>query len=265
MPGISVLMSVFKERDEFLEESLGSLINQSYRDFEVILIDDGMTDSNIKVVNSFNDPRIKLIKNDENLGLTKSLNKAASLAAGKYLARLDSDDWSTKERLQIQFDFMEANPHIVVCAGRTQDDIGNGILKEHRSIKIDSNSDLKTTLCYFNPFTHSTLFMRADTFKKVKGYDENIKYAQDYNLIVRMAEEGELSYLSDLLTIRHTAHESITVKKNKAQTWSAIKSRVMAFRKFGGGPLFILYLFRSLISLILPGKLRDYLKKRVFS
>src|SRR3990170_6306785 len=103
-PEITVLMSVYNG-ERFLREAIESILNQTYRDFEFLIINDGSTDSSREIILSYNDPRIRLIDNELNIGLTRSLNKGLRLARGKYIARQDADDISFRKRLEKQVAF----------------------------------------------------------------------------------------------------------------------------------------------------------------
>jgi len=115
-PKISVLMSAYNNAD-YLSQSVNSILNQSFADFELILIDDASSDQSLKIIQdlAFSDSRIKILRNRENLGLTKSLNQGLKIAAGEYIARQDADDLSRPERLAIQCQYLEKHPEIFLC------------------------------------------------------------------------------------------------------------------------------------------------------
>ncbi len=111
-PKISVVMPVYNEED-FLKESIESILNQTFKDFELIIVNDCSTDNSDKIIESyFDDPRVVRINNEENIGVFNSRNRALKFARGKYIALLDSDDISMLDRLKLQFNYLENNPHI---------------------------------------------------------------------------------------------------------------------------------------------------------
>ncbi|HXK49687.1 MAG TPA: glycosyltransferase family 2 protein, partial [Clostridiales bacterium] len=114
-PAISVIMSVYNS-EQYLQESIDSILDQTFNDFEFIITDDCSTDGSFEIIKSYAmlDKRIKYFRNSENIGLTKSLNLMLDIAKGKYIARMDSDDISMPDRFSKQFDFMENNPEIGV-------------------------------------------------------------------------------------------------------------------------------------------------------
>ena len=111
---ISVVMPVFNG-EKYLKESILSILNQTYKDFEFIIIDDGSQDDSLSIINSFNDSRIKVIRNHHNLGIRKSRHRANKIAQGKYIAIFDCDDIARPTKLQEQFDVMTKDPSIDIC------------------------------------------------------------------------------------------------------------------------------------------------------
>lgn len=113
-PTVSVLMSTYNTPNEWLSESIESILNQTFGDFEFLIVDDCSKTNIEEIQKKYNDPRIKWIKNEVNMGLTKSLNKLLRMAKGKYIARMDSDDISLAERFQVQVQFMDKHPNVIV-------------------------------------------------------------------------------------------------------------------------------------------------------
>ena len=115
---ISVIMSIYSEKEEWIKESIDSILSQTFRDFEFIIINDNpkrKENENLLLEYSQKDNRIIVITNKENIGLTKSLNKGLSIAKGKYIARMDADDISFPTRFQKQIDFLDKNTEYVLC------------------------------------------------------------------------------------------------------------------------------------------------------
>ena len=114
-PIISVIMPTYNTPVEMLSKAVDSVLGQTYRDFEFIIIDDYSTDASVEYLASLQDERVKVIRNPQNLGITKSLNVALSHAKGRYIARMDSDDICLPKRLEKQLAFMESHPEVIVC------------------------------------------------------------------------------------------------------------------------------------------------------
>lgn len=259
-PKVSVIMSVHQEDDDFLEQSLASVLSQSLREWELIVVDDGMTESNIECLGRFTDPRVRTLSNATNQGLTRSLNTAARAATGEYLARLDSDDWSHRDRLAQQYAFLSQHPEYVLCGSRIQEDF-DGTRRDPEVPFVSGDDRLKRTLSSFNPFAHSSLFFRRNTFNSIGGYAEKYRYAQDYDLVFRMSQNGLIENLPTILTYRRVRHGQISWRHNKVQVYNSLTTRLRAHKAYGGNPSAFAYLLKSLGVLVLPSgltrKLRD--------
>jgi len=181
-PQISVLMAVFNG-EQYLGMAIDSILNQTYSDFEFIIIDDCSTDNTSEILKSYHDERIKLLKNEINIGLTKSLNVGLNLAKGEYIARQDADDISHSERLQLQLDFFRKNNDVMLLGtqARSIDEFGN--LSYFPDFKPVSYEGVKYQLFFGNPFIHSTVMYRADIVKdEFGGYNESFRLSQDLEL-----------------------------------------------------------------------------------
>jgi glycosyltransferase involved in cell wall biosynthesis len=133
-PLVTVLMPVYNG-EEFLHEAIESILKQTYLNFELLIINDGSTDSSENIILSYPDTRIRYIKNESNIKLIATLNNGFALAQGKYIVRMDADDYSVKERLQKQVAFMEANPEVTL-AGSWFETIGD---EPSRVVKYESD------------------------------------------------------------------------------------------------------------------------------
>jgi len=176
----------------YLKDAVQSILNQSYKDFEFIIIDDASTDSTWKFLKSEKDKRIRLIKNKKNLGLAASLNIGLKIAKGDYIARMDADDISLPERLDTQLRFMEKRPDIDVC--------GAWIKKINSSNKVFgkyespvSNSGIKKLLIWAPAIVHPTLFAKSSFFKKLNYYNPNFDYAEEYELLMRARNKFKMA------------------------------------------------------------------------
>lgn len=194
MPEISVVMTVFNGASH-LEEAIRSVLAQTFTDFELIIIDDASTDESLSIVQGFADERIRIVQNEENLGLTKSLNKGISLAQGKYIARMDSDDLSLPMRFEKQVAFLNAHLDVGVCSSWVEL-IGEqaGIVwtypEKHASIQAD--------MLFESQLIHPAVMMRRDVLGEA-SYDERFSRAQDYELWVRLARRTHLANLQEVL------------------------------------------------------------------
>ena len=161
---LSVIMSTYKEPLAYLKQSIESILNQIFRDFEFIITNDNPSNLEaIRLLKSYadNDKRIKLVFNEKNTGLTKSLNKSLVLCKGEYIARMDADDISHPTRFEKQVNFLDKNQDIVLCGSWVKfvdkQDKVIGLLKNPTDFKKIKNSVIK-----FNPFVHPTWMFRRE-------------------------------------------------------------------------------------------------------
>jgi len=235
MPEISVIMGVYNGAD-CLEESVGSLLRQTYTDFDVIVVDDASEDATQEILRGLaqKDSRLKIIRNDRNLGLTKSLNIASARAAGRYIARQDCGDLSLPDRFRKQIDFMSANPNLGLC--------GTGILIADacgKTIKAEpvvaGENTVLETLKSRNVFAHGSVMFRAEVLNQVGGYNEDYPFAQDYELFLRLAGKCSMDNLPEHLYIYKLSGSSISISRAYDQAFCALKAR--AFYLTGVEPL----------------------------
>jgi len=228
-------MSVYNEKEFYLKEAVKSILNQSFSDFEFIIIDDGSDDNNcLRTLKEFveKDERIKFIRNDTNIGLTKSLNKALALAGGTYIARIDSDDIADPHRLEKQLQFMEANPSYALCGSWAYFIDQDGKITGEKRSPTDYER-IKKRFIFFNFFTHSSLFFRKDIAMGLDGYNENLKKAQDYDFILKISAKYPVAVLPEFLCSNRLHKESISSSSKKRQEWYALIARWNAIWDYG--------------------------------
>ncbi len=225
---ISVVMPVFNTQIDFLKEAVESILNQSFREFEFIIIDDGTTDGSSQYLGSLSDPRIRIIRNERNLGITQSLNIGFSIAKGKYIARMDSDDISLPCRLQEQYNLMERHPEVIVCGSKTGK-IGSDHYNLSGKIKMEDMEEYRIRMLFVNPGPfHPTSFFRHEKLLKHHiQYDENLYYAQDYGMWETISHYGRVCILEDVLLLRREHGGQIT----KAHRGHQIQCDKMTQRK----------------------------------
>lgn len=196
MPDVTVLMSVYNGQD-FLRECFAGILNQTFRSFECLVIDDGSTDRSREIVAEYadRDARIRMVS-QRNIGLTKSLNRGIRLARGKYIARQDVDDQSLPERLARQFRAVVESGLAMVGSRAVYGGKGRSrVIPTRREIACLSVDYLK----YHNIFIHGTLFFQAEVLKN-NPYDDTYTYTQDYELIIRLMKKGyPVGILDDVL------------------------------------------------------------------
>lgn len=199
---ISVVMSVYNSRD-YLKEAIESILNQTFKEFEFIIIDDGSTDDSIEIIRQYAsiDSRIILIENESNIGLAGSLNKGIRRATGKYIARQDADDISVLERLRIQLEFANAHTDIdVIGSNCFVIDINSEVVYEEKSLSSDRDFQ-KNLLNRSAIFAHGCAFIKREKLIESGLYDERFYYVQDGELWLRL-----LSYNAKIYVLEDTLY-----------------------------------------------------------
>jgi len=206
---VSVIMSVYNESPTMLMESIDSIRNQSISDFEFIIVDDNPQCKKIKTILNYysdNDSRIKVIKNEKNIGLVKSLNKALKEAKGKYIARMDADDISEINRLEKECNYLlRTNSDIVSSFAKKIDVDGNEIdVWRPKKVEVDNVSKLLQT---HNFIIHPTVLFKNDRWINYRSIDS----AEDYDLWLRFLTRGKkITILPEYLLKYRIREESIT-------------------------------------------------------
>lgn len=248
-PDLTVLMTVFNGT-RFLASSIKSILNQTYESFEFLIIDDASTDDSIQLIESFNDTRIKLVRNPENIGQARSLNKGIEIAQCPFIARLDQDDVSTPDRLEKQIEYMKKNPDITFTG--TWMDIIN-----HEGIKlgtwrgnINSYSDLVFSLLKcITPVYHPTAMFKRKCVIDMGGYNPDLAPSEDYDLWVRLALAGYKAHVIPESLCLYRVHETQQSQdRNDLQKKNANKSQARMISFFNNEyppDILILYLMND--------------------
>lgn len=204
-PLCSVVMSVYNGGD-FLSDAIESILQQTYKNFEFIIINDASTDNSLKRIQSYDDDRIIIINNEKNIFLAASLNKGINVSKGKYIVRMDADDISMPNRLSKQVQYMECNPNIGI-SGTCSEIIGFGSGYGKYS---QENNIIKYSLLYECHLLHPTIIMRSDLIKDHElYYNESYRKNQDYELFIRAIDITDFGNLPDYLIKYRQSEENI--------------------------------------------------------
>lgn len=228
MPLVSVLMAVHNE-ERFIGPAIRSILRQTFRDFEFLIVDDGSTDRSRDVIESFNDSRIRLVSR-ENRGLTASLNEGLGLARGSYVARQDADDLSLPTRLEREVALLGGHPEI-------------GLVGTNYSV-IDEEGDVLFTTSVFthpddlavaeiisNQYGHGSVMIRKSVLDRVGGYDSSVGHVEDYDLFVRIGRVAELANIGEPLYRWRRNPEGVTLSNRDVQTRQALAVRDREFER----------------------------------
>ncbi|MCL2027007.1 MAG: glycosyltransferase [Bacteroidales bacterium] len=215
--------------ERYLKAAIDSILNQTFQDLELIIIDDGSTDSTEQIISAYNDPRIKYYKNPENIGIVASLNKGIDLCTGEFIARMDADDISLPERLQKQWDFLNANPEFAMVGGNIEE-----ITDDDQHIRWVNRPCpahlLKTQLFFRNTFVHPIVLIRKNVLEEFR-YNANYIYAEDYFLWSQIAFKYPVTNLPETLMKYRKHQQSVSVQHKQQQVDTVKKIHAYHFQK----------------------------------
>ena len=205
----------------FIETAIRSILNQTFEDFELIIIDDASYDNTIEIIKKFNDDRIMLIQKPENTGYTNSLNYGLKISKGEYIARMDADDISLPTRLEKQVNLLKNNPEIILCGSWYQ------ILNTKDIIKLpETHEEIGIAFLEWNPMAHSSVMFRRNVIiKNNLHYDTSMEPSEDYDLWVKLYNYGKIHNIPEVLLQYRQHGEQVSVKKNEKQKRNALLIR----------------------------------------
>lgn len=245
----------------YLKEAVASILNQIYKNFEFIIVDDASTDSSWQYLKSLKDKRIKLINNPKNLGLAASLNKGLKVTKGDYIARMDADDISLPNRLKTQIDFLKKNTKVDVCGTwvRKINEKGEKIGLEKRPT---GDLSIKRHLGWYPSIIHPTMMAKKSFFEKLKGYDPKYDFAEEYELLMRARKNFNMANIPrELLEWRFWDN------RRSRSGWEVmekvdLKIKMEAFKRGDYNQLYLMVILLKLfITNVLPYNFKLYLFK----
>jgi glycosyltransferase involved in cell wall biosynthesis len=228
LPVITVILPCYNAA-AFIEETLHSVLNQTFVDFECLVIDDASTDQTCALVERIaaQDARVKLFRKEQNTGYTESLNMGIGLARGRYIARMDADDICMPQRFEKQVAFMEANPGCVMC--------GSAYRLIHNNHTVQgpvTHSDIMLGLLYGNVFCHPSVMIRNEILRKNNiRYDTRYEPSEDYSMWVHLSNFGTLANLPDVLLAYRLHPESVSNSRSLVQKKLADEIRMSIIQK----------------------------------
>lgn len=254
LPFVSVVMSVYNS-ETHLRESIESILGQTYRNFESIIVNDGSTDNSREIIDYYlrEDKRIIYLENKKNDGLSVSLNRGIDIARGEYIARMDADDISFPERLTKQVEFLEKNEDIYILGTASLSIDEKGATLGLSEFPADPEF-IRRNLIKENLFYHPSVMIRKEYFEKVGLYDEGMRYAQDYELWLRGAHLFSYTNLREpLIKYRESSNYEIKVlKRRKKTTYYACKARLRSIFSRNYSFIHVYNILFELLRLLLP-------------
>jgi len=243
---------------QYLKESISSILAQSYDDFEFLIVNDGSTDNSLELAQRFgaNDKRLRVLENKTNIGLTRSLNRAIGDARGEYVARHDADDVALPDRFRQQVDWLDRESQCAVVGTNYLiiDADGGTIARGNPSHHTDNTAH--TFARGLNPLCHSSVMFRKAIVQNAGLYDEEYRYAQDYELWLRLIVRGYgmCNIPAKLQKIRHSGQE-IAVKHRRARWLCVIRIQHRYLKHFWRSPHYIAAIFGRHLRFLLPASL----------
>jgi glycosyltransferase involved in cell wall biosynthesis len=214
-PTITVFMPVYNG-ERFIRDAIASILQQSFEDFELLIINDASTDRTVKIVETYTDPRIKLIHNETNLSVCPTRNRGLDLARGKYIACLDSDDISFPTRLEKQKIFLDDNQNIALVGSWAEIIDKNGNSQGIKTFLTDSPL-IKWKLLFCNTFINSSIMFRKNSVLSLQGYDPAYDSTEDYDLCSRISFQHELTNIPEVLVKWRTWEGNLTSSRTGEQ------------------------------------------------
>lgn len=262
---ISVVMSVYNA-EKYLKAAIDSILNQTYSDFELILINDKSSDASDAILKQYQteDSRIILLENEENMGLTKSLNRGLEVARGEFIARMDADDISVLERFEKQVKFLDEHPDysFVSCIAQYIDENGK---PEQMRLFPETNEEIYDMMPKVDAVMHPGVMFRREDIAKIGNYCEDFRVVQDYDLWFRGMAAGYKFYNIQEPLVLFRRNDSYNTRKSKAYRMVDYQVRKKGYR-INNIPLHKrVYLLIPLALAYIPPKIMDklfYILKR---
>lgn len=249
MKKVSILMTCFNAK-KFLKQSIKSALNQNFKGYELIIIDDGSTDGSKSIINSFNNKKINKFFLKKNIGRTNALNYGLKKCDSEYIAILDADDTSSSDRLNKQFKFLEKNKDCDLVCSFYKMKLSN---KKSKVINFPEIKEFKEKLKYFNLIAHSSVMYRANQIKKLKIYNNKFSYAQDYEMILKFLKKNKIGFIPEVLsTINiNNSNMSNSSKYKKIVVFERVKLLYFSLRNFNFKFLEIINIWLTIIYLMI--------------
>ena len=264
-PAVSVIMSVYNAEDT-LRQAVESILNQTLSDFELIICDDASTDGTWAQLKALaeRDGRIVLLQNPTNLKLGAALNRCLDLARGRYIARMDGDDWSAPERLARQREFLDSRPELALVGSRCRffHRIPGDMSRDYWFVREPQPEDFLMTM----PFIHPALMLRAESLRAIGGYvgDDWACRSEDYDMLMRLYASGGRGANLDEALYYFRLDEGTYRRRKYRYRVNEARVKWKGFSAMGLMPRGIPYALKPLVVGLIPHGLLDKLKKRYY-
>jgi glycosyltransferase involved in cell wall biosynthesis len=226
-PRVSVLIGCWNNAST-LREAIDSILGQSLRELELIVVDDGSTDDTPELVRGISDARIRYLPL-EHMGISRSLNMGLREARAPVVAVQDADDWSLPERIERELGVLDSRPEVAVVGCRMREVGPDG--RELRPRTSFAAGEVSRALMRFNPLPNSCAAFRREPALAVGGYDPRYRYAMDHDLWLRLADEHLVFTLDETLAVRRMGPSNVAARRERAQLAETLRIRARALRR----------------------------------
>lgn len=258
----AILISLYNA-EETLDETFKSLKRQTFQDFRIIAINDHSTDATLSLIKKWQEKmgkdRFIIMDNEENIGLTKSLNKGLKQITEPYTARIDADDTWDTTKLEKQIVYLEKYPKCGII-GTWYKNISS---KGERKVTLPvTDTEIKNSIFKRNPFAHSCVVFRTELIKEVGLYDENTRYGQDYELWLRLLPKTTFANIPEFLCFRNT-EDTLTARNQRAQMFQCVRTQLKYLKLYERPVAEYRFIIEPFLVAIAPEWLRT-LKRKFF-
>jgi len=232
-PLVSVIMPAYNA-EKFIGEAIDSILNQTFKDFEFIILDDCSTDKTWEIIQEYakKDERIIPVKNEKNLKISATLNRGIEMAKGKYIARMDADDWSYPQRFEKQVHYLEENTDVVIVGSVIEVADSNMVVLNLRKYPLDDKS-IRSTILKYSTFAHPSVTYRRGEAVKCGMYNIKLFDSEDYDFYFRIGNFGKFANYPDTLLKLRTHRESVSQRKIQRQSMLTIYIKLKAVFEYG--------------------------------
>lgn len=207
-PAVTVLMPVYNG-EKYLKDTIESVLSQTFLDYEFLIIDDCSTDHSERIIEEYNDTKIRFFRNEKNLGQTKTLNKGIKLARGNFIARCDQDDINYPTRLSMQYEYLISNPKVALLGTAV-----NFINQEGKNLYFNPivrhHNKILEKFCMGNPIMHSSVMFNRKIIMNLNGYSTDFMICQDADLWLKIARENIIDNLAERLVSIRIHNDQVT-------------------------------------------------------
>lgn len=253
---ISVVMGVRNSNETLLNQAIISILTQTYQNFEFIICDDGSENDTFERLSKWeeSDGRIKILKNQKNMGLAYTLNRCIETSSGEFIARMDADDYSYENRFATQIDFLQNNPNLFFCSSNIDIYDGTNItVRNKKMIEFPT----KRNLVYQSCFVHPASMFRREVFELLKGYrvSKETTRAEDYDLFMRAYAIGLLGGNISTPLLRYQMDSNDIKNKRKFKyRLEEVVVRLKGYKSMKTPKIFYIFAFKPIIAGIIPAR-----------